>query len=218
VIQEPLIGISEASQLLGVSEVSLRQWTDAGKVKAFITPGGHRRYSRLGLKKFMSSQCKSWGTRDLAAELEDSTAKHRETISAFLRDNSWYSQLDTQSQEELSSLGRRLLDLIIRAITEPSRQDEVVEEVRKIGYGFGEILTRLKFPLVVSVQAFTQHRDLIINVTAQLIKRRQGLTPRLVETIPVIDHALDEALVGLMTAYQQNKDSLLNSTRKEMHG
>jgi excisionase family DNA binding protein len=204
-IQEPLIGIGEASQYLGVSEVSLRQWTDKGKIKAFITPGGHRRYSRLELKRFMSSQRKYWGRRDLAAKLEDSTAKHRETISTFLRDTSWYNKLDSRTQEELSSLGRRLLDLVIRAITKSSRQDEIIEEGRKIGYGFGEILTRVKFPLVISVQAFAQHRVLIINAATQLIRKRQGLTPRLVETIPVIDHALDEALVGLMIAYQKVK-------------
>ena len=55
--QEPLLSISEASQLLGVSEGALRQWTDEGKIKAFITPGGHRRYARAELKKLMGSHC-----------------------------------------------------------------------------------------------------------------------------------------------------------------
>ena len=50
--QEPLLSISEASQLLGFSEAALRQWTDEGKIKAFITPGGHRRYVRAELPIF----------------------------------------------------------------------------------------------------------------------------------------------------------------------
>ena len=41
-----LLTIGQASRMLGVTEVTLRQWTDGGKVKAFITPGGHRRYSK----------------------------------------------------------------------------------------------------------------------------------------------------------------------------
>ena len=53
--QKPLLSISEASQLLGVSDGALRQWTDEGRIKAFITPGGHRRYDRVELKKFISS-------------------------------------------------------------------------------------------------------------------------------------------------------------------
>lgn len=214
-IQEPLVSISEASHILGVSEVSLRQWTDEGKIKAFITPGGHRRYSKLELKKFIGSQRKILGTRDLAVELEESTSKHREIITAFLRDTAWYNKLDELSQEKLSSSGRRLLDLIIKSVIEPSKKDEVLKGVRDVGYGFGETLAELKFPLIVSIQAFIQHRDLIIAVTTRLMKKRQGLNPRLVQTIPVIDHAMDEALVALMGAYQRGKDIYQNGRKGE---
>ena len=36
--------LREASHFLGVSEPTLRRWTDEGLVEAFRTPGGHRRY------------------------------------------------------------------------------------------------------------------------------------------------------------------------------
>ncbi len=49
--QETLLNISEASRILGVSEAALRQWTGEGKIKAFVTPSGHRRYSQADLKK-----------------------------------------------------------------------------------------------------------------------------------------------------------------------
>lgn len=44
--------IREASALVGVSVATLRRWCDAGEVRAFTTPGGHRRFLRsavLGL-------------------------------------------------------------------------------------------------------------------------------------------------------------------------
>jgi excisionase family DNA binding protein len=34
----------EASSFLGVSETTLRRWTDDGMVSTFRTPGGHRRF------------------------------------------------------------------------------------------------------------------------------------------------------------------------------
>jgi len=80
--EEPLISISEASHVLGVSEAALRQWTDEGKIKAFITPGGHRRYSRADLKRFMSSQQRTLGIKDLVIELED-TAQEEAYLEAL---------------------------------------------------------------------------------------------------------------------------------------
>jgi excisionase family DNA binding protein len=44
--------VSEASRFLGVSEPTLRKWTDAGRVAAFRTPGGHRRYRLENLIRF----------------------------------------------------------------------------------------------------------------------------------------------------------------------
>ena len=67
--QEAFLNISEASRILGVSEAALRQWTDEGKIKAFITPGGHRRYSQVDLKKFMTSHPRILRIKDLVSEI-----------------------------------------------------------------------------------------------------------------------------------------------------
>jgi excisionase family DNA binding protein len=44
--------VGEAARLLGVSDPTLRKWTDAGKVPAFRTLGGHRRYLQADLLIF----------------------------------------------------------------------------------------------------------------------------------------------------------------------
>ena len=60
--RQPLVSIGEASQMLGVSEVTLRQWTDDRKVKSFITPGGHRRYSVDALERLIKHPSKEPGS------------------------------------------------------------------------------------------------------------------------------------------------------------
>jgi glutamyl-tRNA reductase len=50
--QEEWLTMHEACELVGVSAATLRRWSDNGEVRAFTTPGGHRRFSReaiLGL-------------------------------------------------------------------------------------------------------------------------------------------------------------------------
>lgn len=41
--------IHEASDLIGVSSATLRRWSDAGEIRAFTTPGGHRRFARAAV-------------------------------------------------------------------------------------------------------------------------------------------------------------------------
>jgi excisionase family DNA binding protein len=41
--------IHEASALVGVSSATLRRWCDAGDVRAYTTPGGHRRFARTAV-------------------------------------------------------------------------------------------------------------------------------------------------------------------------
>ena len=200
-----LVTISEASRILGVSEVTLRQWTDEGNVKAFVTPGGHRRYSKVELKKVISFQHKALGINDLAIKLEDSISVHREIAATFVQSIALYSKLDEESQKKFSLLGRQLLSLIIKYITEASKQEETLAAIRSVGHNFGELTADLGLPLIESVQAFTQHRDPIVSVTSQMLKKGDSFSRRVIEAIPLVDRAMDEALVSLVTAHQQQK-------------
>ncbi len=204
--EQSLISISEASHILGVSEVTLRQWTGEGKIRAFITPGGHRRYSRAELKKFTTSSRKVLGIKDLVVELEDTVRLHREIARAHLNTTSWYNKLSQESQEHLADLGRRFLNLIIRYITEPSKREETMKLTRDIGHSYGETLAKLGLPLTDSVEAFILHRDPIMNAATHLMRKKEAFSGRVVESIPLVAHVMDKALVSLVAAHQQYRE------------
>jgi excisionase family DNA binding protein len=44
--------VGEAARYLGVSEPTLRKWTDEGRIEVFRTPGKHRRYLLETLIRF----------------------------------------------------------------------------------------------------------------------------------------------------------------------
>lgn len=216
--EEPLLSISEASQMLGVSETALRQWTDEGKIKAFITPGGHRRYSRTELKRFMGSHHKRLGIKDLVIELEDTAQIHREIARTSLHTTSRYSKLDAESQERLSRLGRGLLDVTIRYITEPARRKEIIKLVHDIGHSHGEMLAKLGLPLTDAVEAFIRHRDPMMRAVTHLMRKREAHTGRVVEAIPLVARVLDEALVSLVAAHQQSHNGAQSRQKGEAVG
>lgn len=213
--QEPLVSISEACQILSVSETALRHWTDEGKIKAFVTPGGHRRYLVADLKKFMSSRQKAAGIKDLVVELEDAVHLLREVARTSLPAKAWYNKFDTDSQQRLAGLGRNMLQVIIKYVTEPARREETMMMTRDIGHDFGQTLARLGLPLTDSVEAFILHRDPIMNATTHLMKRKQAFTGRVVEAIPLVAHIMDEALVSLVAAHQQYRNETNNEPEKE---
>jgi two-component system alkaline phosphatase synthesis response regulator PhoP len=45
--------LGQAAKYLGVAQSTIRKWSDQGRVPAFYTPGGHRRYRRRDLDAFL---------------------------------------------------------------------------------------------------------------------------------------------------------------------
>jgi excisionase family DNA binding protein len=45
--------LGQAAKYLGVAQSTIRKWSDQGRVPAFYTPGGHRRYKRGDLDRFL---------------------------------------------------------------------------------------------------------------------------------------------------------------------
>ena len=45
--------LGQAARFLGVAQSTIRKWSDQGRVPAFYTPGGHRRYRRADLESFL---------------------------------------------------------------------------------------------------------------------------------------------------------------------
>jgi excisionase family DNA binding protein len=46
--------LGQAARYLGVAQSTIRKWSDQGRVPAFYTPGGHRRYRRPDLDNFLN--------------------------------------------------------------------------------------------------------------------------------------------------------------------
>ncbi len=200
--QEALVGISEACRFLRVSETALRQWTDEGKIKAFVTPGGHRRYLMADLKKFMSSHHKAIGVKDLVVELEDAVHPLREMARTVFPAKVWYSKLGPDSQQRLASLGRDMLNVIIKYASEPSKREETMAMARNIGRDFGQTLAGIGLPLTDAVEAFIMHRDPILSAATSLMKKHEAFSGRVADSIPLVAHVMDEALVSLVAAHQ----------------
>jgi excisionase family DNA binding protein len=201
-----LLTISEASHILGVSEAALRQWTDEGKIKAFITPGGHRRYSKGELLKLTGIHRRGHGIKEMVERMELTPSLHLQIAQERFAQTSWYRELDIDSRRQLAEFGRKILNLTIAYITKHKQRDEILELARELGHDIGRQLAKLGLSLTDSLEAFLWHRAPVVNVIAELTKGGGTLSDGVVGVIPLVNRLLDEILLSLIKAYQDYQE------------
>jgi excisionase family DNA binding protein len=55
-VADPPLSLGPASRLLGVDPDTLRRWADDGRIEAFTTTGGHRRFARAALERILEAR------------------------------------------------------------------------------------------------------------------------------------------------------------------
>jgi excisionase family DNA binding protein len=96
--------LGQAAKYLGVAQSTIRKWSDSGRLAAFYTPGGHRRFRQGDLDKFLgeSRPAKSGG-RPLVLIVDDDDG-----LRSFLRTN---LELDGCEVREAASADEGLIAL-----------------------------------------------------------------------------------------------------------
>ena len=73
--------LGQAAKYLGVAQSTIRKWSDLGRVPAFYTPGGHRRYKRGDLEAFLERSGPGKPARGPLVLLVDDDPQVREVVS-----------------------------------------------------------------------------------------------------------------------------------------
>ena len=98
--------LGQAAKYLGVAQSTIRRWSDVGRVPAFYTPGGQRRYRRSDLDLFLERSGPGGKVREGPVVLVvDDDPGVREVVRANL-ELEGYTVHEAGSAEE----GMRLLD------------------------------------------------------------------------------------------------------------
>jgi len=206
-VKDTWLSIGEACRVLGVSEATLRQWTDSGKIKVFITPGGHRRYEKSQLNEFMASRQKTLGIADLVARLEETAEPHREIASTITASLGESIVLQQHQKDHLASLGRRILELIIFYVASPADRNASLEKAQGIGTDFGTTMFKAGISLTDSIEAFTCHRRPIVEGVMAMMKQREIIAEEILAALPLIDDIMDSTLLAMVEAHQQHSNT-----------
>ena len=108
--------LGAASDMLGVSESTIRRWADAGDIRSFRTRGGHRRILEDDLQQFMASAPNTAPPRDTDRISDIALARVRRRISRGRQTHSMdaLNTLSDDVRDRLRLIGRQVVDLFAR--------------------------------------------------------------------------------------------------------
>ncbi len=132
--------LGQAARFLGVAQSTIRKWSDQGRVPAFYTPGGHRRYRRSDLEAFLDRS--GPGGRPKAGPLVllvDDDEKVRELVRVNLEFEGYIVREAGSAQQGLEAIAEAKPDLVLLDVMMP--QVDGWEMLRQIQdqYGAGAI-------------------------------------------------------------------------------
>ena len=112
--------LGQAAKFLGVAQSTIRKWSDQGRVPAFYTPGGHRRYRRRDLEQFLERSGPAGHGAGPLVLIVDDDDKMREFVRVNL-EMEGYSVIEASNAEEgLERVEEQAPDLILLDVMMPN--------------------------------------------------------------------------------------------------
>ena len=110
--------LGQAAKYLGVAQSTIRKWSDQGRVPAFYTPGGHRRYRRGDLDAFLQRSGPS-GSDGPTVLIVDDDEKLREYVRVNLEMAGYTVREAGSAEEGLAVLAETTPDLVLLDVMMP---------------------------------------------------------------------------------------------------
>lgn len=155
-----LMTLKAASQALGVHPVTLRRWSESGKIRAVRTPGGHRRFPVEEVERVRKGEGRA-DTPLNAAFRDRALSATREDLKHVHAD--WARTVSEEEREEKRMLGRRLIGLLENYVT-GQESDEVgtLQEARVVARVYAKGVVAAGVPLDDALRATHFFKDHIL--------------------------------------------------------
>ncbi len=196
-----LLGITQASEVLGVHPRTLRRWADEGHVPHIQTPGGHRRFLRGDLEQFVRRMGEWAGGPNL-------TESAQETIRDAITDDpaghpphhaGLPVDLTDAQRQEMRAIGRQLVGLVLRYAAGETGEG-VLEQARQMGTSYGRLCRRAGMSVSTTIATFNFYRNPILEVTFESVAKTGELDVSEPQLYRRLDRFFNEVLMATVSA------------------
>src|SRR5438067_11194081 len=111
--------LGQAAKFLGVAQSTIRKWSDLGRVPAFYTPGGHRRYRRRDLEVFIERSGPGGQEVGPLVLVVDDDPRVREFVRVNLEAEGYRVREAERAEEALAAIEDQAPDLVLLDVVMP---------------------------------------------------------------------------------------------------
>lgn len=198
------VSLSEASRVLGVSPATLRRWSDAGRLRVFTTPGGHRRFSRSALERLLPadrSRRPSIGGAGLSPSRIARTYRRASRDAA--PELPWVLTLTGEQRLLFRERGHVLAASLLQYLdaNRPEAATHHLREASESAAEYGTVAAGLGLSLSQTVEGFLRFRAPFHHELAVAARRRGFDTAETTDLLETAERAMDRLLVATMTGH-----------------
>lgn len=190
-----------ARTLLGINEATLRQWADNGLVRAFRTPGGHRRFSTEDIYSLIEG-----GHEAAGVHVTDPTIlpRIRRLVKGETRPHmpAWMERFDDEGHQRMRALGREFLDLCLHYIEQPDKAEDL-DAATALGTTYGTEIASRGIILPDALQAFFFFRNATIEAIKPTLIKRGASAEEAYATLDQLTKLTDQILLSMTSRYGQ---------------
>ena len=198
------VGLSEASALLGVSPATLRRWSDAGRLRVFTTPGGHRRFSRSVLQRLLPADRSRRPSLGMSGLTPVRIARsYRRASREAAAELPWIPALTEEQRVQFRERGHILAAGLLQYLdaADPEIAERCLKEASVIAAGHGRAATELGLSLSQTVEGFLRFRAPFLHELVVVARRRGFDTGETTDLMEMAERGIDQLLVATMTGH-----------------
>jgi excisionase family DNA binding protein len=201
------LSLGPASRLVGVDPDTLRRWADDGRVEAYVTPGGHRRFDRRTIETIVATR--RAGSRPLASLGASPERLNRAYRRRYTTDHAAHQVPvdDLAAREQYRRDGRLLVEALIAPLdagaTDPTERDRSESEAAALVDDLARRLAAAGTSLTEAVGLFVAARRPFLDELTGLGRRRALDSTRLAALYDDASGLLDRLLLRLIATYQE---------------
>jgi excisionase family DNA binding protein len=171
--EDEWLSLREAAEMLGIHPATVRLWADRNELPSRRTSGGHRRFRRSDIEARLHQETDVRPTLAIQLLIQSVMGRVRMTFTdGTLNELSWYQHFNGEARDAYRHLGRRVLDLLLRALTAQADKETLRKEAIELGTEYGTITTKSHVPVADAVRAFLYFRTLFDEGILQLAEVR----------------------------------------------